>query len=88
MKYIKWSSSASSADWKSQDIFHKRCARKASCIALDSTHPKHGLFTLLPSGRRFHSIKARTTRLRESFFPQSIILFNSLPALPLHSRHT
>ncbi len=40
-------------------------------------HPSHRLLSLLPSGRRFRSIRSRTSRLRDSFFPQAIRLMNS-----------
>ncbi len=43
----------------------------------DSSHPSHSLLSLLPSGRRFRSIRSRTSRLRDSFFPQAIRLMNS-----------
>ncbi len=32
------------------------------------THPSHSLFQLLPSGRRYRSIRARSARLLNSFF--------------------
>ncbi len=32
----------------------------------------HRLLSLLPSGRRLRSIRSRTSRLRDSFFPQAI----------------
>ncbi|CAI5669471.1 unnamed protein product [Oreochromis niloticus] len=35
-----------------QDIYRKRCLRKAGRIIKDSSHPSHKLFRLLPSGRR------------------------------------
>ena len=34
----------------------------------DSLHPAHHLFELLPSGKRYKSIKTRTTRFVSSFF--------------------
>ncbi len=37
---------------------------------------KH-LFCLLPSGKRFRSMMAKTERLRSSFFPQTIRLLNT-----------
>lgn len=61
-----------------QDIYQSRCLRKIQKIRLDSGHPAHGLFTLLPSGRRFRSIQARTTRLLNSFYPQAVRLQNNL----------
>ena len=42
--------------------------RRANNILKDSSHPAHHLFTLLPSGRRYRSSRARTTRLKDSFF--------------------
>ncbi len=60
-----------------QDIYTRRCIRKARRIINDSSHPSHRLFSLLPSGRRPRSIRSRTSRLRDSFFPQAIRLMNS-----------
>ncbi len=60
-----------------QDIYTRRCKRKARRIIKDSSHPSHSLLSLLPSGRRLRSIRSRTSRLRDSFFPQAIRLMNS-----------
>ncbi len=60
-----------------QDIYTRRCTRKARRIIKDSSHPSHSLLSLLPSGRHFRSIRSRTSRLRDSFFPQAIRLMNS-----------
>ncbi len=54
-----------------QDIYTRRCIRKARRIISDSSHPSHRLLSLLPSGRRLRSIRSRTSRLRDSFFPQA-----------------
>ncbi len=54
-----------------QDIYLKRCKSRAAKIIKDSNHPGNCLFTLLPSGKRFRSLMAKTERLRRSFFPQS-----------------
>ncbi|KAK3553870.1 hypothetical protein QTP70_012703 [Hemibagrus guttatus] len=58
------------------DIYSTRCIRKANSIVNDSTHPSHTLFTLLPSGKRYQSIRNNTTRLLNSFFPQAIRCLN------------
>ncbi len=50
-----------------QDIYLKRCKSRAAKIR-DSTHPGNHLFCLLPSGRRYRSMMAKTERLRRSFF--------------------
>ncbi len=60
-----------------QDIYTRRCIRKARGIIKDSSHPSHRLLSLLPSGRRLRSIRSRTSRLRDSFYPQAIRLMNS-----------
>ena len=57
-------------------IYITRCKDRAASIMKDSTHPAHGLFTLLPSGRRLRGIRARTTRLRNTFYLDAIRLLN------------
>ncbi|KAF7647085.1 hypothetical protein LDENG_00177670 [Lucifuga dentata] len=59
------------------DIGRKRCLTRANNIIRDSTHPHHGLFSLLNSGRRFRSVRSRTARFCNSFIPQAIRLLNS-----------
>ncbi len=61
-----------------QDIYLKRCKSRAAKIIKDSNHPGNRLFILLPSGKRFRSMIAKTGRLRRSFFPQAIRLLNSV----------
>ncbi len=60
-----------------QDIYLKRCKSRAAKIIKDSNHPGNCLFILLPSGKRFRSMMAKTERLRRSFFPQAIRLLNT-----------
>ncbi len=60
-----------------QDIYLKRCRSRAAKIIKDSNHPGNHLFCLLPSGKRFRSMMAKTERLRRSFFPQAIRLLNT-----------
>ncbi len=60
-----------------QDIYLKRCKSRAAKIK-DSNHPGNHHFCLLPSGKRFRSMMAKTERLRRSFFPQAIRLLNSV----------
>ncbi len=60
-----------------QDIYLKRCKSRAAKILKDSTHPGNHLFHLLPSGKRFRSMMAKTERLRRSFFPQATRLLNT-----------
>ncbi len=51
-----------------QDVYLKRCKSRAAKIIKDSNHPGNRLFILLPSGKRFRSMMAKTERLRRSFF--------------------
>ncbi len=65
------------------DIFLARCSSKTNSIVKDPTHPSHSLFQLLPSGRRYWSIRARSARLLNSFFPQAVRALNSDHPAPL-----
>uniref|UniRef100_A0A3B3QRE8 Reverse transcriptase domain-containing protein n=1 Tax=Paramormyrops kingsleyae TaxID=1676925 RepID=A0A3B3QRE8_9TELE len=62
-----------------QDIYIKRCWSRAVRTLKDSSHPSNGLFQLLQSGRRFRTIRARTERLKRSFYPQAIRVLNQSP---------
>ncbi len=65
------------------DILLARCSTKTNSIVKDSTHPSHSLFQLLPSGRRYRSIRARSARLLNSFFPQAVRALNPNHPAPL-----
>ncbi|KAI3351059.1 hypothetical protein L3Q82_005626 [Scortum barcoo] len=58
-----------------EDIYRKRCLKRAGKIIKDSSHPAHRLFTLLPSGKRYRSARTKTTRvvvlLKDEPLPQS-----------------
>ncbi len=60
-----------------QNIYLKRCKSRAAKIFKDSNHPGNCFFFLLPSGKRFRSMMAKTESFRRSFFPQAIRLLNS-----------
>uniref|UniRef100_A0A3Q2ZZP0 Reverse transcriptase domain-containing protein n=1 Tax=Kryptolebias marmoratus TaxID=37003 RepID=A0A3Q2ZZP0_KRYMA len=62
-----------------QDLSSRRCVSRGRNIVRDPSHPHHGWFSLLPSGKRFRSIRCRTSRFRNSFFPLAIRLLNSQP---------
>ncbi len=62
------------------DIFLARCSCKTNSIMKD---PTHSFFQLLPSGRRYRSIRACSTRLLNSFFPQAVRALNSDHPAPL-----
>jgi hypothetical protein len=60
-----------------QDLYTRRCQRKALKIVKDSSHPSHRLFSLLPHCKQYRSTKSRPKRLLNSFYPQAIRLLNS-----------
>ena len=60
-----------------EDLYTQRCRKKTNRIIKDPHHPSNKLFQLLPPGRRYCSIRSRTTRLRDSFIPRAIRLLNS-----------
>ncbi len=60
-----------------QELYLSRVSKRAGKITLDPAHPAHSLFELLPSGRRYRALSTRTTKHRNSFFPQAIHLMNT-----------
>ncbi len=60
-----------------QELYLSRVSKRAGKITLDPSHPAHSLFELLPSGRCYRALSTRTTRHRNSFFPQAIHLMNT-----------
>lgn len=65
-----------------EEIYKQCCIRRAISIIRDSHHPSHGLFFLLPSGKKCRSISCRTTRMLEGFFTQAVRLINGLSPSP------
>ena len=65
-----------------RELYPSPCCKRATSIIKDPSHPAHKLFTLLPSGRRYHSIRCRTTRLSNSVSPQAIRLLYPLKNIP------
>lgn len=57
-------------------LYSTRLTRKAKKIIADHFHPAHYLFNLLPSGRRYRSIKSKTSRFRDSTYLQAIRYLN------------
>ncbi len=52
-----------------QDIYLKRCKSRTAKIIKDSNHPGNHLFRLLPSGKRFRSMMAKTEKTEEELLP-------------------
>ncbi|KAK0155323.1 hypothetical protein N1851_002332 [Merluccius polli] len=57
-----------------QDLYISRTLRRAGKIVADPSHPEHKLFETLPSGRRLRSIRTKTSRHKNSFFPSATSL--------------
>ena len=55
-----------------ESVYTTRTLRKATTIISDCTHPANHFFESLPSGKRFRSIKTRTTRFSDSFYPKAV----------------
>ena len=55
-----------------ESVYHTRCVPKSKKIVRDATHPVNHLFELLKSGKRYRSVKAKTTRFRNSFYLEAI----------------
>ncbi len=59
-----------------EDVASTRYLSRAQNITRDCTHPGHGLFELLQSGRHYRSAKIHTSRFRDRFFPRAINILN------------
>ena len=59
-----------------ESIYLERIRLKSNKILKDKSHPANYIFELLPSGRRFRSIKCKTSRMRNSFFSKAINFLN------------
>ncbi len=51
------------------DITTVNTSHRIQSITRDHPHPAHHLFKLLPSGRRYRSVRVRTIWMTNSFFP-------------------
>ena len=59
-----------------EDIYCQRTIARSRKIVADPQHPAYHLFQLMPSGKRYRSIRARTTRFKNSFYPQAVTTLN------------
>ena len=50
-------------------VYTSRCLGKAARIIKDLKHPGHSLFHLLPSGKRYKSLKSRYQLAQEQLLP-------------------
>ena len=63
-----------------RSLYLSRSLRKSKRIVQDEYHPANHLFELLPSGKRYRSIKTKTTRFNNSFYPQALRFLNGEPS--------
>ena len=59
-----------------QELYERRVERKAREIANDDSHVLAKHYELLPSGRRFRTLRVKS-RAQKTFIPRSIHLLNS-----------
>ena len=60
----------------SLDLYRARVVKKARSIMSDPSHPAHGLFEELPSGRRLKTLKSGSKRTHDSFYPTAVRIVN------------
>ena len=60
-----------------QDLYTRRCQRKAQKVVKDSCHPSLRLFSLLPHSKRYRSAKSKSKRFLNSFYPQLLRRVNN-----------
>ncbi|KAI3376906.1 hypothetical protein L3Q82_000156 [Scortum barcoo] len=59
-----------------QDLYVSRVRKRAGNITADLSRPGHNLFHLLPSSRHYRALYTKTSRNKNSFFPQADALLN------------
>ena len=57
-------------------LFNDACMKMVRKIMKDKTHPLHGKFKFLKSGRRLSVPKHRTSRYAQTFVPWGVKLYN------------
>ena len=53
-------------------LYTDRTVARCAKIISDPSHPAHHLFQRLPSERQYRTIRACTSRFRDSFFPRAM----------------
>lgn len=59
------------------ELYSSHCLKKAKYILQHLSHSGHSLFALLPSGKRYRTLKTRTNRLKNSFYSRTITFLNT-----------
>ena len=63
-----------------ESLYITRTQRKVRCITSDQHHPAHHLLQCLPAEKRFTTIKTRTSRFKNSFYPKAVQIMSSVPS--------
>ena len=58
------------------ELTQRALSKKARAVVSDPAHPLYSNFELLPSERRYRTIKWKTNRYRYTFVPQAILSLN------------
>ena len=61
------------------ELNNRSITRIANSIAQDTSHPLNKYINLLPSGRRYRTLKFNRARFRKSLVPAAIEVLNSRP---------
>lgn len=70
-----------------EDLSQSQCRNRALSIVRDLSHLLNKFFEPLPSGKLYHCIKSRITRLLNSFLLQAVGILNNWTAEPFYTRH-
>ena len=69
------------------DLHTQAVERKTNSILLDPSHPLHGCFELLPSGRRYRGPLAKRSLSTRSFIPKAIHTHNIILTQAPHTHN-
>lgn len=68
-------------------LFNKQAVQKAKSITSQPDHVLSGEFSLMPSGRRYYSVRTKTKRYSGSFIPTTIRLLNKVVGIEFITDH-
>ena len=63
-----------------ESLYITRTQRKVRCLTSDQHYPAHHLLQCLPAEKRFTTIKTRTSRFKNSFYPKAVQIMSSVPS--------
>ena len=63
-----------------ESLYITRTQRKVRCLTSDQHYPAHHLLQCLPAEKRFTTIKTRTSRFKNSFYPKAVQIMSPVPS--------